>query len=117
MALLLSFGITGCNSDDEKKYYELEMVRFMGLSIPYDPIEISEMPTWLSSYITTALNGIEARICQGQLEDENIYSVYAGFMSSDLGYIYDQQGNKISHKTDNHEFVESVKNWRCIYKK
>ena len=80
---------------------------------PYTPEKQDEMPSWLSSFVNDSQKNVpETTICQGVSEGRAIFYIYAPYMSSYAGMLYDESG-----EVCNHDIWDGVKGWKCIYKR
>ena len=83
-----------------------------GQIFPFLPESPDIMPDWLKSFVNSTPKNVEGTIiCQGECENSTIFYIYAPYMSSYSGMLYDENGNAISHT-----IWDSVNNWKCIYK-
>lgn len=101
--------MTACSSDEDGK--EQETIFHMGITMPYLPTDIQEMPNWLAKQVETfGLSGMT--VCKGTWKGEPIYNVLIGYMSNFVGLFYDKDGELMPTGVD---YTQEVKDWKCIY--
>lgn len=111
LCFLLIIVSAGCSNNDNG----IEMIDYYGTSVPYTPIEETDLPEWLRELKSEKKMFALWRICVGTLNDEIVWHLNLGTDSSLGGLFYDKDGNFISF--GNEDLITQIRYVRCIYYK
>lgn len=110
MIFLLSFGMTGCSSDDDSLHF------FQDIYVPYIPISYNEAPDWLKPIMEkSGEGGVNTTIIRGRWNGQYVYNVHNDLMSNLSGVFLDQDGNKMD-VVDFESLIYEAEDWTCIIK-
>lgn len=110
MISLLSFGMTGCSSDDDSLHF------FQDIYVPYIPISYNEAPDWLKPIMEkSGEGGVNTTIIRGRWNGQYVYNVHNDLMSILSGVFLDQDGNKMD-VVDFESLIYEAEDWTCIIK-
>ena len=110
MISLLSFGMTGCSSDDDSLHF------FQDIYVPYIPISYNEAPDWLKPIMEkSGEGGVNTTIIRGKWNGQYVYNVHNDLMSNLAGMFLDQDGNKMD-VVDFESLIYEAEDWTCIIK-
>ena len=110
MIFLLSFGMTGCSSDDDSLHF------FQDIYVPYIPISYNEAPDWLKPIMEkSGEGGVNTTIIRGKGNGQYVYNVHNDLMSNLAGMFLDQDGNKMD-VVDFESLIYEAEDWTCIIK-
>lgn len=110
MISLLSFGMTGCSSDDDSLHF------FQDIYVPYIPISYNEAPDWLKPIMEkSGEGGVNMTILRGKWNGQYVYNVHNDLMSNLAGMFLDQDGNKMD-VVDFESLIYEAEDWTCIIK-
>ena len=110
MIFLLSFGMTGCSSDDDSLHF------FQDIYVPYIPISYNEAPDWLKPIMEkSGEGGVNMTILRGKWNGQYVYNVHNDLMSILSGVFLDQDGNKMD-VVDFESLIYEAEDWTCIIK-
>ena len=110
MISLLSFGMTGCSSDDDSLHF------FQDIYVPYIPISYNEAPDWLKPIMEkSGEGGVNTTIIRGRWNGQYVYNVHNDLMSNLAGMFLDQDGNKMD-VVDFESLIYEAEDWTCIIK-
>ena len=110
MIFLLSFGMTGCSSDDDSLHF------FQDIYVPYIPISYNEAPDWLKPIMEkSGEGGVNTTIIRGRWNGQYVYNVHNDLMSNLAGMFLDQDGNKMD-VVDFESLIYEAEDWTCIIK-
>lgn len=110
MIFLLSFGMTGCSSDDDSLHF------FQDIYVPYIPISYNEAPDWLKPIMEkSGEGGVNTTIIRGRWNGQYVYNVHNDLMSILSGVFLDQDGNKMD-VVDFESLIYEAEDWTCIIK-
>ncbi len=110
MIFLLSFGMTGCSSDDDSLHF------FQDIYVPYIPISYNEAPDWLKPIMEkSGEGGVNMTILRGKWNGQYVYNVHNDLMSNLAGMFLDQDGNKMD-VVDFESLIYEAEDWTCIIK-
>ena len=110
MISLLSFGMTGCSSDDDSLHF------FQDIYVPYIPISYNEAPDWLKPIMEkSGEGGVNMTILRGKWNGQYVYNVHNDLMSNLAGMFLDQDGNKMD-VVDFESLIYDAEDWTCIIK-
>lgn len=110
MIFLLSFGMTGCSSDDDSLHF------FQDIYVPYIPISYNEAPDWLKPIMEkSGEGGVNTTIIRGKWNGQYVYNVHNDLMSNLAGMFLDQDGNKMD-VVDFESLIYEAEDWTCIIK-
>ena len=110
MISLLSFGMTGCSSDDDSLHF------FQDIYVPYIPISYNEAPDWLKPIMEkSGEGGVNTTIIRGRWNGQYVYNVHNDLMSILSGVFLDQDGNKMD-VVDFESLKYEAEDWTCIIK-
>lgn len=113
MISLISFGMTGCSSDDA----EADSLHFFqDIYVPYIPISYNEAPDWLKPIMEkSGEGGVNMTILRGKWNGQYVYNVHNDLMSNLAGMFLDQDGNKMD-VVDFESLIYEAEDWTCIIK-
>lgn len=110
MISLISFGMTGCSSDDDSLHF------FQDIYVPYIPISYNEAPDWLKPIMEkSGEGGVNMTILRGKWNGQYVYNVHNDLMSNLAGMFLDQDGNKMD-VVDFESLIYEAEDWTCIIK-
>lgn len=110
MISLISFGMTGCSSDDDSLHF------FQDIYVPYIPISYNEAPDWLKPIMEkSGEGGVNTTIIRGRWNGQYVYNVHNDLMSILSGVFLDQDGNKMD-VVDFESLIYEAEDWTCIIK-
>ena len=110
MISLISFGMTGCSSDDDSLHF------FQDIYVPYIPISYNEAPDWLKPIMEkSGEGGVNTTIIRGKWNGQYVYNVHNDLMSNLAGMFLDQDGNKMD-VVDFESLIYEAEDWTCIIK-
>jgi hypothetical protein len=110
MISLLSFGMTGCSSDDDSLHF------FQDIYVPYIPISYNEAPDWLKPIMEkSGEGGVNTTIIRGRWNGQYVYNVHNDLMSILSGVFLDQDGNRMD-VVDFESLIYEAEDWTCIIK-
>lgn len=110
MISLLSFGMTGCSSDDDSLHF------FQDIYVPYIPISYNEAPDWLKPIMEkSGEGGVNTTIIRGRWNGQYVYNVHNDLMSILSGVFLDQDGNQMDI-VDFESLIYEAEDWTCIIK-
>lgn len=117
MIFLLSFGMTGCSSDDAEAISAGNCLHFFqDIYVPYIPISYNEAPDWLKPIMEkSGEGGVNMTILRGKWNGQYVYNVHNDLMSNLAGMFLDQDGNKMD-VVDFESLIYEAEDWTCIIK-
>ena len=117
MIFLLSFGMTGCCSDDAEAISAGNSLHFFqDIYVPYIPISYNEAPDWLKPIMEkSGEGGVNMTILRGRWNGQYVYNVHNDLMSILSGVFLDQDGNKMD-VVDFESLIYEAEDWTCIIK-
>ncbi len=117
MIFLLSFGMTGCSSDDAEAISAGNSLHFFqDIYVPYIPISYNEAPDWLKPIMEkSGEGGVNMTILRGKWNGQYVYNVHNDLMSNLAGMFLDQDGNKMD-VVDFESLIYEAEDWTCIIK-
>lgn len=131
MIFLLSFGMTGCSSDDAEAIsagngnvqrgddsgLSVDSLHFFqDIYVPYIPISYNEAPDWLKPIMEkSGEGGVNTTIIRGRWNGQYVYNVHNDLMSILSGVFLDQDGNKMD-VVDFESLIYEAEDWTCIIK-
>ena len=129
MFFLLSFGMTGCSSDDAEAIsagngnvqrgddsgLSVDSVHFFqDIKVPYIPITYDKAPNWLRPIMDESERGkVNMTIIRGKWNGKYVYNVHDDLMSILIGVFFDQDGNKLDI-VDFESLIYETVDWTCI---
>ncbi len=121
MIIALMFGCIGCSSEDDPPEstaeYHGTTVNFYGTTIPYEPLDEKELPSWLIEIKNAkSMMGLY-RICEGVYNGGVIYNLNSWTDSSLVGLFLDKDGHPVTFECSFEDFIAQVHNVKCIYYK
>lgn len=117
MISLISFGMTGCSSDDAETISAGNSLHFFqDIYVPYIPISYNEAPDWLKPIMEkSGEGGVNMTILRGKWNGQYVYNVHNDLMSNLAGMFLDQDGNKMD-VVDFESLIYEAEDWTCIIK-
>jgi hypothetical protein len=109
----------GCSSENDWEIKPGDPVyfEFTRTDVPYSPMNISEMPSWLQDRISNPLFGVNRMIAYaGSLDAVVYYNVEPGCITDSYynPVFRDKEGNIID-KDQETSPIYRITNWVCIY--
>lgn len=123
LVALMSFMTVSCSSDDdnepekpikyEPKDGKVSMGGEYGRDIPYEPIDVEDLPEWLQIMIDRM--SAFYIVCEGSWDGQRVYFCWCIFMSS-FGGFYSEDGTLLGLYELNQDFVDNGgwEGWKCI---
>lgn len=132
MSVLFTFGLfNACSSDDNlggigegngnaQKGDNPELVVdsvhfFQDIKAPYIPISNEDTPKWLKPFIENSRKGsVNMTVIRGRRNWQYVYNVHDDQMNIQIGFFYDQDGNRLEDIGDIEAFIYETLDWTCI---
>lgn len=113
--------LTGCASEDEWKWTikrgDLVYFQFTRTDVPYSPMNLSEMPSWLQDRVSNPIIGANrVTVYYGSLDGMDYYNMEPeNWAASYYNPVFrDKEGNIID-KDQETSPIYRITNWVCIY--
>lgn len=113
--------LTGCASEDEWKWTikrgDLVYFQFTRTDVPYSPMNLSEMPSWLQDRVSNPIIGANrVMVYSGSLDGMDYYNMEPeNWTDSYYNPVFrDKEGNIID-KDQEASTIYKIINWVCIY--
>ena len=113
--------LTGCASEDEWKWTikrgDLVYFQFTRTDVPYSPMNLSEMPSWLQDRVSNPIIGANrVTVYSGSLDGMVYYNMEPeNWTDSYYNPVFrDKEGNIID-KDQEASTIYKITNWVCIY--
>ena len=110
-----------CSNEDERKWTikrgDLVYFQFTRTDVPYSPMNLSEMPSWLQDRVSNPIIGANrVMVYSGSLDGMVYYNMEPeNWAESYYNPVFrDKEGNIID-KDQETSPIYSITNWTCIY--
>lgn len=119
---LLVFTMTACSSDNDSAKNILKpgddvYFQYLQANVPYSPVEINELPSWLQSRVSNPLIGANRVIVYaGSFDGETVYDIepYSWADNIYVPRFWDKEGNMLDQNQET-DIVSKINNWKCVY--
>ena len=113
--------MTACSNEDEWKWTikrgDLVYFQFTRTDVPYSPMNLSEMPSWLQDRVSNPIIGANrVTVYSGSLDGMDYYNMEPeNWAASYYNPVFrDKEGNIID-KDQETSPIYRITNWVCIY--
>lgn len=110
-----------CSNEDERKWTikrgDLVYFQFTRTDVPYSPMNLSEMPSWLQDRVSNPIIGANrVMVYSGSLDGMDYYNMEPeNWTDSYYNPVFrDKEGNIID-KDQEASPIHKITNWVCIY--